>query len=152
MQSAFDHFRQLLKQLSQNTGAALPLNNNACTLVDDSDNIVVVIELPEDSDLLLLHRMLIQWPADEALRNARAMQLLSLNGEPDKMQGSWFCTDPESFGIHLMTSCSIETLSYEAFEQLLLNFVDLGKTLATELQDEELELANRDAPASGIQA
>ena len=152
MGSAFDHFRQLLKQLSQNTGAELPLNNNACTLVDDSGNVVVVIELPEDSDLLLLHRMLVQWPTDETTRNARAMQLLALNGEPDKMQGAWFCTDPEGFGIHLMTGCSVEPLSYEPFEQLLLNFVDLGKTLAMELQDEE-RVSHIGGPApSGIQA
>ena len=151
MSDTLNHFKHLLKQLSLNTGIELPLNDNACTLVDESGNEVVIIELPEKSDLLLLHRMLIQWPADDSIRNARAMQLLALNGEPDIMRGAWFCTDFEGFGIHLMTGCSVEVLTFESFEQLLFNFIDLAKTLSEALLGKETASYISDLPPTGLQ-
>ena len=152
MSDPVEIFTQFLKQLGQSTGAELPLDDNSCHLTDGTGDVVVIIELPEDSDILLFHRVLAQWPASENLRNARALQLLALNGEPDKMQGAWFCTDPEGSEIHLMTSCSIELINYEIFETLLLNFIDLGKTLSKELKHEEQDEMSTQTPPFGLQA
>ena len=99
-----EQFEQLIQHLRDLSGHDFPINDNACTLVDEDNEIAAVIELPEGSDLLLLHRMVSLLPSNPDIRNGRALQLLTLNGSPDKLQGAWFSIDPEGYGIHLMTS------------------------------------------------
>ena len=151
MMTPQEKLTQLLEQFSQKTGFDLPLTNNTCTLAGNTGDTAVIIELPEESDLLLLHRMLIQWPASAEIRNARAMQLLALNGEPEKLQGAWFCTDPEGFGIHLMTGCNIDYLNDNDFENLIINFVDLANTLVQEFNEEEQPFVVNNPILPGIQ-
>ena len=95
-------FEQLIQHLRDLTGLDFPLENNSCTLVDSNDDEKIVLELPEKSDLLLLHRMMARLPSDPAIRTGRALQLLALNSHPEKLRGAWFCIDNEARGIHLM--------------------------------------------------
>ena len=136
-----EQFEQLLQHMRDQTGHDFPVNGNACTLVNHNDEIAVVIEQPENSDLLLLHRMLAPLPSDPDARNGRALQLLVLNSRPEKLQGTWFCIDSEGGGIHLMSGQPIHSLTPDNFENLLFNYVELANTLALEIAEEEQDLA-----------
>lgn len=146
-----EQFEQLIQHLRDISGHDFPVNDNACTLVNENNEIAAVIELPEGSDLLMLHRMVSQLPDDPDIRNGRALQLLTLNGSPDRLKGAWFSIDSEGHGIHLMTSSPIDSLTPDVFENLLLNYIQLADNLTSELAEEEQELSGH-SPVSGLQA
>ncbi|USE35053.1 CesT family type III secretion system chaperone [Endozoicomonas sp. SCSIO W0465] len=141
MSDSHEHFELLIQHLNDLSGQKFPMIDSACTLFNEKNEIAAVVELPESSDLLLFHRLVARLPSDPETRNGRALQLLTLNGVPDKLQGAWFSIDPEGYGIYLMTGHPIDNLSTNGFESLLMNFIHLADTLASELADEEQELA-----------
>lgn len=136
-----------MKNFGEHIGHDLTTEDNICALADENDETAVIIELPENSDLLLLHRMLTPMPTDPELQAARAMQLLSLNGAPDKLKGAWFYTDQDGMGLHLMTSHPVGSLTHETFKNLVLGYIELANTLTRELKEEEQELVYDSSPA-----
>ncbi|MET4692264.1 type III secretion system chaperone [Endozoicomonas lisbonensis] len=147
-----EQFEQLIQHLSSISGHDFPINDNACTLVNEDNEVAAVIELPEDSDLLLIHTMVARLPSDPEVRHGRALQLLTLNSSPDKLRGAWFSIDEEGYGIHLTTSSPVDSLTTGIFENLLFNYIQLAEKLKQELTEEELELASPPPPpAAGLQ-
>ncbi|WOG29714.1 type III secretion system chaperone [Endozoicomonas sp. 8E] len=146
----YEQFKEFLKNFGEHIGHDLTTEDNICALADENDETAVIIELPENSDLLLLHRMLTPMPTDPELQAARAMQLLSLNGAPDKLKGAWFYTDQDGMGLHLMTSHPVGSLTHETFKNLVLGYIELANTLTRELKEEEQELVYDSSPAGGI--
>ena len=136
-----EQFEQLIQHLSDVSGHDFPINDNACTLINENNETAAVIELPEGSDLLLIHTMVARLPSDPEVRHGRALQLLTLNSSPDKLRGAWFSIDEESYGIHLITSSPVDSLTTGVFENLLFNYIQLAEKLKQELAEEELELA-----------
>ncbi|WP_252176348.1 CesT family type III secretion system chaperone [Endozoicomonas sp. 4G] len=145
-----EQFTAFLKDFGEHIGHDLTAEDNICALVDENNEIAVIIELPENSDLLLLYRMLAPMPTDPELQAARAMQLLSLNGAPDKLKGAWFYTDPDGMGLHLMTSHPIGSLTHETFKNLVLGYIEHANTLSQELLEEEQGLVYQPSAARGI--
>ena len=123
-----EQFEKLIQHLSDISGNEFPINNNACTLVNDNDEIAAVIELPEGSDLLLIHSIVSQLPSDPEVRSGRTLQLLNLNSSPEKLRGAWFAIDGEGYGIHLMSSSSIEALTEDRFENFLSTISNSGQS------------------------
>lgn len=147
-----EQFEQLIQHLSDISGHDFPITDNACTLVNENNETAAVIELPENSDLLLLHTMIARLPSDPEVLHGRALQLLALNSNPDKLHGAWFSIDEEGYGIHLITSSPVDNLTTGIFENLLFNYIQLAEKLKQELAEEELELASPPpSPASGLQ-
>ncbi|WP_257254372.1 type III secretion system chaperone [Endozoicomonas sp. SESOKO3] len=145
-----EQFKEFLKDFGEYIGHDLNTDDNICTLVDENNDIAVIMEVPENSDLLLLYRMLTTMPTDPELQAARAMQLLSLNGAPDKLKGAWFYTDPDGMGLHLMTSHPVGTLSHETFKNLVFGYIELANTLSRELAEEEQGFVHEPSMAGGI--
>ena len=146
-------FEQLIQHLSDISGHNFPINGNVCTLLNENDETAAVIELPEGSDLLIIHSLLSRLPSDPDIRHGRALQLLTLNGNPDRLRGTWFSIDDEGYGIHLMTSSPVGNLTTDIFENLLFNYIQLAESLKQELANEEQELASLSStPISGVQA
>ena len=143
-------FEQFIEHLGAISGQDFPINNNACSLINGQDEVAAVIELPEGSDLLVIHSMVARLPADPAVQQARALQLLTLNSCPEKLRGAWFSIADEGYGIYLMTSSPIGNLTTVSFEHLLFNYLELADNLKLELAEEELELIPR-PPVVGLQ-
>ena len=133
-------YRQLLDSLNLEYEADAEEGQTCCVLLDDNNDVAVEIEMPENSDLLLLHRKMAPLSLEPELRMARTLQLLALNACPDKLGGSWFCIDPEGINIHLMSGYPIRLIGVTEFNDLLFNFISLASTLEKELNDELLEL------------
>ncbi|WP_299733697.1 type III secretion system chaperone [uncultured Endozoicomonas sp.] len=147
------HFEHLVGYLGDIAGTKFPIINNSCTLVDSNTNDEkIVLELPEGSDLLMLHRLISTMPTDASTKKAKALQLLTLNSQPDKLQGAWFCIDPDSDGIHLMLGQPIENLNNQQFENLVFNYVELADQLMDEVNNDRPDTGGLDSSAfQGIQ-
>lgn len=139
MSSPQEHFEELIAALSTSMGQTLPVEDGICSIANEAGEIVINIELPDSNEHVLLHRMLVPVPAQSDIREARALQLLSLNSHQMQMGGHWFCIDPEGQAVHLMTSCPIEGLEPGELEEMAENFIDLGVGLAETLNEEEVE-------------
>ncbi|WP_281646788.1 CesT family type III secretion system chaperone [Parendozoicomonas sp. Alg238-R29] len=151
MPSHQELFEDLIAALSSSIGQELPIEDGICAIENQIGEVVINIELPESSEQLLLHRMLAPVPAQPDVREARALQLLSLNSHQMQMSGHWFCIDPDGQAIHLMTSRPIKDLEVGEFEKMAENFIAMGSDLSEILQGEEIELINSDAiPNEGI--
>ncbi|AMO58833.1 type III secretion system chaperone [Endozoicomonas montiporae] len=151
MTDSQERFEQLIKHLSDISGHEFPISNNACTLINETDEVAAIIELPEGSDLLLFHSMVSRLPSEPEVRYGRALQLLNLNNSPEKLRGAWFAIDGEGFGIHLMSSSPIYSLSEGQFENLLFNYIQLTEELRQQLTEEELEISPPLSPFEGLQ-
>ncbi|MDP0587773.1 MAG: CesT family type III secretion system chaperone [Candidatus Endonucleobacter bathymodioli] len=133
-------YRQLLDSVHLEYEANIQENQTCCTLLNENNDIVVEIEMTENSDLLLLHRKMASLPSDPDLRTARMLQVLALNACPDKLCGSWFCIDSEGINIHLMAGYPIRLIAPTEFNNLMYNFISLATTLEKELNEEMMEI------------
>lgn len=131
-----EHYKNLLSSLNLKNAKEITDAQTNCTLLDDNDDVAVEIELPDNSDLLLLHRKISALPDEPELRSARMLQLLAVNGNPERLRGAWFCIDEEAIDIHLMTSYPVKSIDKIEFNNLLSNFITLADTLGQELQEE----------------
>ena len=151
MSSPQKHFEELIAALSASMGQTLSVEDGICAIENESGEIVINVELPDSNEHVLLHRMLVPVPAQSDIREARALQLLSLNSHQMQMGGHWFCIDPEGQAVHLMTSRPIDGLEAGALEEMAENFINLGIDLAETLKDEEVEWVGAVAiPNEGI--
>ncbi len=144
-----EYFKQLLLHLQAQIEGELTADKNVCQLLDGEANIVATLELPEESDLLLIHRVIAPLSLEPDVRQGRALQLLALNGQPELLRGAWFSIDPDGTAIQLMTAYPIQALQIPEFENLLYNFINLGNTLAVEMAEEEQETGGSDLPLVG---
>ena len=151
MSSPQEHFEELIAALSVSMGQTLSIEDGICSIENQTGEIVINIELPDSNEQLLLHRMLIPVPSQSDVREARALQLLSLNSHQMQMGGHWFCIDPEGQAIHLMTSRPINGLEAGELEKMAENFINLGVDLAETLHEEEIDWVGSAAiPNEGI--
>ena len=150
MSSPQEQFEELISALSKRVGMTLPIENGMCSLENDLGETVINVELPDSGDQVLLHRMLLPVPSDTGTREARAMQLLSLNSHQMQMAGHWFCVDSDGQAVHLMTSRPLDGFGIDEFEKWAETFIDLGVDLAETLKEEEIELTSSESIPSQV--
>lgn len=118
--TAQEQLNALLAHYGQAIHTPLALKNGVCALVDERQQEVLVIELPPESDTVLLHCTI------EGLKGATTEKhlrtLLALNFEMNAMRGSWLALDGDET-VRLCSQCPVNTLDAASFTQWLNGFM-----------------------------
>lgn len=109
-----------LKHLSQRYRTSLTLRDGMCALCDASGGEAAIIEVPDQSDSLLLHCQLPVLP--EELTEAMLRFCLQLNFEMNAMRGCWLAVD-EYQTLRLSTQHAIDILNEQTFTALVEGFI-----------------------------
>jgi DspF/AvrF protein. len=120
--------QRLIRALAEHLQSNLQLQQGVCALFDTSGREAVVIEVPEHSDLALLHCAIdAAAPSDDFYR-----RLLEINFRMDLMGGSWFAVD-DSGQVRLCAQSALSSLDEQRFCDWVVGFTavagELGKYL-----------------------
>lgn len=125
----------MLDEFAGSLGIKLKLDKGVCALQDNRGQEAVVLELPANSDTLLLHCQL--FAMQKYAENVAAWRLLmTVNFEMNAMRGCWLALDDED-EIRLCSQQAIDSLNASSFNQLLLAFMQQARE-ARELMTEML--------------
>ncbi|WCN08397.1 type III secretion system chaperone [Marinomonas mediterranea] len=111
----------LIKHFAQFINTPLELKDGVCALYDTKDQQSVVIEVPNESNCIILHCTLLQLNTKVSTDVLKA--LLLLNFEINAMQGCWLAID-ESDQICLCNMMDIEKTDQEHFKNTLTAFIE----------------------------
>lgn len=116
MTSAQQQAARLLQHFSQFTKTRLTLNNGICVLKGPDGQEAAVIEVPAQSDNLLLHCQMASLKGET--RNSTYRLMLLLNFEMAAMRGCWLALD-EYDNLRLCTQYPLDKLDEPGFTALL---------------------------------
>ncbi|MDO7895766.1 type III secretion system chaperone [Pseudomonas citrulli] len=110
--------QRLISALADHLHADLQLEDGVCALYDKADREAVVIELPEHSDMAILHC------AIEVTAHAPGLhkRLLELNFRLDLLGGSWLALDDKAC-VRLCAHSALSTLDETRFCHWVVGFV-----------------------------
>ncbi|WP_038913924.1 type III secretion system chaperone [Dickeya zeae] len=120
MTSAQQQAARLLQHFSQFNHTRLALNNGICVLNDAQGQEAAVIEVPAQSDNLLLHCQIVNLQGED--RPAIYRLMLLLNFEMAAMCGCWLALD-EFDNLRLCTQHPLDTLDEPGFTALLTGYI-----------------------------
>lgn len=132
---------RLISALADHLRADLHLQQGVCALYDTQDREAVVIELPDHSDMAIVHC------AIELTAHASGLhkRLLELNFRLDLLGGSWLALDDQAC-VRLCAQCPLSALDETAFCHWVVGFVRQVDALRPRLL--ELARAGEARPAS----
>ena len=126
------HVDLWLKYFSHLHNTLLSMKNGVCALSDEKGNEAAIIEVPQQSDSVLLHCQLPILP--EEISAAVAHVCLQLNFEMDAMRGCWLAMD-EYQTLRICTQYTINSLDEQTFCALLNGFIQQAKDAGVFLRD-----------------
>ncbi|QTF09551.1 DspFAvrF family protein [Brenneria izadpanahii] len=109
-----------LQHLAQRYRTDLTLRDGVCALCDENGGEAAIIEVPAQSDSLLLHCQLPVLP--EEIAEGISRFCLQLNFEMNAMRGCWLAMD-EYQTLRLCTQHTVNTLNEQAFTALVEGFI-----------------------------
>lgn len=110
--------QRLISALAEHLHAHLQLEGGVCALYDKSNREAVVIELPDHSDVAILHCSIDVPPHAPGLHK----RLLELNFRLDLLGGSWLALD-EKGSVRLCAHCPLSMLDEARFCHWVVGFV-----------------------------
>lgn len=121
MNAHLSHAQKLISHLSTQLQTPLQLKNGVCAIQNkDNGAEAVVIELPENSDSVVIHCALT--PLAENVANSLLKKLLLLNFEISAMQGCWLAVD-ESEILCLCHLIPLQTIDETTFSHTIIQFI-----------------------------
>ncbi|SCW62499.1 MULTISPECIES: type III secretion system chaperone [unclassified Pseudomonas] len=122
--------QRLISALADHLHADLHLEDGVCALYDRHNREAVVIELPDHSDIAILH-CAIEVPAHAPSLHKR---LLELNFRLDLLGGSWLALDDKAC-VRLCAHCSLAMLDEKGFCHWVVGFVAQASDVRTRVLD-----------------
>lgn len=110
--------QRLISALGEHLHAGLQLEGGVCALYDAHQREAVVIELPEQSDVAILHCAIDVPPHTPGLHQ----RLLTLNFRLDLLGGSWLALD-EKASVRLCAHCPLSMLDETRFCHWVVGFI-----------------------------
>ncbi|MBP2847160.1 CesT family type III secretion system chaperone [Dickeya oryzae] len=120
MTSAQQQAARLLQHFSQFNHTRLTLNNGICVMNDAEGQEAAVIEVPAQSDNLLLHCQIVNLQGEA--RPAIYRLMLLLNFEMAAMRGCWLALD-EFDNLRLCSQYPLDKLDEPGFTALLNGYI-----------------------------
>lgn len=121
-----------LKHLSQRYRTTLTLRDGVCALCDASGGEAAIIEVPDQSDSLLLHCQLPVLP--EEITETVLRLCLQLNFEMNAMRGCWLALD-EYQTLRLCSQHSVDMMNEQTFTALIEGFMQQVDEVGAFLRD-----------------
>ncbi|MFC3396799.1 type III secretion system chaperone [Brenneria rubrifaciens] len=121
-----------LQHLAKRYGTSLSLKNGICALCDEEGGEAAVIEMPAQSDSLLLHCQMPVLP--EEISEVYARFCLQLNFEMNAMRGCWLALDDYQT-LRLCTQYTVNSLDEQTFTALVEGFIQQAKEAGDFLRD-----------------
>lgn len=112
---------RFLQHFSAGCKTPLHLKDGVCALYNEQGQEAAVLEVPEQSDSLLLHCQLTETDPQTAL--ILYPQLLQLNFEMAAMRGCWLALD-EQYKVRLCFQQSLTQLDEATFSHLVSGFIE----------------------------
>ena len=113
------HCQQWLEDYGRQHAISLRLHQGVCALADTQGKELAVIEVPEGSQVVMLHAPI--QPLQEQ-DSALLPTLLALNFEMNAMRGCWLALDQQNT-LRLCTQQEIAFLNSDTFAQWLNGFI-----------------------------
>ncbi|RLM27708.1 DspFAvrF family protein [Brenneria alni] len=132
MTSYHQQLESWLQHLAQRYRTSLTLRDGVCALCDENGAEAAVIEVPAQSDILLLH---CQLPVlSEEMSEAISRFCLQLNFEMNAMRGCWLALD-EYQTLRLCTQHPVNMLNEQTFTALVEGFIEQVDEVGAFLRD-----------------
>lgn len=112
---------KFLRYFSEGCKTPLHLKDGVCALYNDQGQEAVVLEVPEQSDSLLMHCQLTETDPKASLTLYQL--LLQLNFEMAAMQGCWLAMD-EQYKVRLCFQQSLHQLDEATFSHVVSGFIE----------------------------
>ncbi|AXF77193.1 type III secretion system chaperone [Erwinia tracheiphila] len=112
---------KLLQHFSAGCKTPLQLKDGVCALYDDEGKEAAVLEVPEQSESLLLHCQLIETDSQRSL--TLYPLLLQLNFEMAAMRGCWLALD-ELYKVRLCFQQPLAQLDEASFSHVVSGFIE----------------------------
>jgi len=126
--------QQWLDEYGHQHQTSLQLQQGVCALVDHQQQEVAIIEVPEESQVVILHCKIVDLTEQDT---ALLPNLLALNFEMNAMRGCWLALDRQNT-LRLCTQQEIASLNSTVFAQWLGGFIQQTwdiKAFVTELPE-----------------
>ncbi|MEH2921575.1 CesT family type III secretion system chaperone [Samsonia erythrinae] len=118
------YITRLLRHYGESNGGQFRLQDGICALREPDGQEAVVLEVPANSDVLVLHSDVMRFQAEVGISVYQLM--LMLNFEMAAMKGCWLALD-ENLTLRLCTQHIAASLDDASFTVLLLGFTEQAK-------------------------
>ena len=121
MSEGQDKINRMLVSLDRSAEGVFKLESGVCALSDKDGREAVVIEAPDNGDMLILHSEVINLTGGKM--ELLYKKLLETNFSVGEMKGCWFAVEHDT--VRLCTQRTIDDMDEMRFRNLVSGFIDL---------------------------
>ncbi|OMH25649.1 type III secretion system chaperone [Motiliproteus sp. MSK22-1] len=131
--------QELLSKLSEFLRTPLKWEGNVCSLQESSGEELVVIEIPDAGDNIILHCLIDNMAnKNDSLSLSR---ILNLNYDLELMKGCWLAANETELRLFFLEE--LELTNFERFNNMVMNFVSISKSVRSKLRSFDIVNINR---------
>ena len=130
--------KQWIAAIGQRFGLSLSMEDDGHIVLNCADSLLILIEVPEEQDLVFLYSPLQRLPSDSEQQTAMLKRALTLNNFSLETGGASFGFDPRTSALLLTYAVSTVAIDGEMFAECLDRFIELAAAMKSQLADENV--------------